>query len=227
VPNVTGLASKLLYFPASDDDHHGPIMGKEMTVQFASHKIKHRVSDNDIVVGSESSSKSLEEIGQVQKLPPHQRDSLSESSSSKGKSHAEDVDIEFGSAGPAKGPKILKPKSDDYDILQIYGSDPGKWWPPKSQREINDMIPTPAHLAQHRKAKILQFCAVGGVISSVVVTPIYVGMALYYASIESASVWGPVGWSLGAGVTAAFGAWFLYLALRSRGVVRHTESNLS
>jgi hypothetical protein len=205
----------------------GSIKGERMSVQFVSHKIERRVSDNEIVVISESSSTSLEE--KVTDLAPHHRDSLSGSTSSKGKdpdvsetTRSDDVVIEIGSAAPAKPLKVLEPKSDDYDILRIYGSDPAKWWPPKSQREINDLTRTPAHMAQHRKARIGQYLAVGGVITSGVATCI----AVYHAIVESTSVWVPVGWSLAAAATATAGVFLLCYALRSQGVMRHTESNL-
>jgi hypothetical protein len=185
-------------------------------------------SDNDIVVVSESSSKSLQEIGSVKELSQHQsRASLSESSSSKGKEH-----IELGLPGSEEMSNVSQSSEadDDFDVLRLYGSNPQDWWPgkkPLTQREVNLLTVTPAHQADYRDARCEQvFWGVFGTLEALFV-PTSIGLAYYGSGFKDGAVLGPAAFGAIAAVAFMFAIISFYNFFRVSGFVRHTESNVS
>jgi hypothetical protein len=194
-----------------------------MTVKFASHKIEHRVSDNDIVVISESSRKSLEEIGVVDKLSPHQ-------SQGKGKEH----DVELGQPDPEEMPSVsqLSAMEDDFDVLTRFGSDPQEWGLGKvpftqlTAREVALLTRTPAHDVRHRKAKVAQIINAGLGIASIGTSGGLFYLVHYYLSFPS-SVWAACLTGIGGAVSVALSVYLAGELLRNSGIMRRTESNLT
>ncbi len=193
-----------------------------MSIQFASHDSRQaRVADKQIVVEPDSNRKGLEEFGKVQELPKHQarRDSLSESSSGKGKGPDLPKPEVAGDEMVEIDPAVQQPKGD-VNIDPAKASNKYQL----TQREINPLTITPEQDAEHRQARSNENFGIG--MSS------FLGAAslgcigtVIYASLEK-------NWVLagGMGLTALppliCCLCFLCKILRSKGIIPHTESNL-
>jgi hypothetical protein len=201
-------------------------MGKEMSGVSGNYSSSPRgsISDNDIVVISESSSKSLQEIGSVKELSRHQsRASVSESSSSKGKER----DVELGLPGSEEMSDVSQSSEadDEFDILSLYGSNPKDWWfgrEPLTQREVDLLTRTPVQEAKHFKAICCQFIDSGLVVTSLGLS----GACFYLAHVfgsDPATFWGA-----GAGGVASLAAslFVVWEMLQRAGIMPRTENKL-
>jgi len=172
-----------------------------------------------VVVEEKIGIRPIVEIGNVMDLPDHS-ESVSESSSGKGKRpESPKQEIEVNQTVMIDPPEVVE------TVVAVQAA--GKHQP--TQREINILRVTPAQDADHRAALSKENFGFSMSVGFGVMGLGCVG-AMVYGLVDVKATKAPVfagGMGIAAAICFAIFAYYLHKVLKSKGIIPHTERNLS